>query len=78
LFNGLGSNVLTRRRLLFHSVWVGLRSLASRGTVLTLALAAVLLTLFVVDCLRSKNPFVDPGLICLVPLVLLKKTQHRQ
>jgi EmrB/QacA subfamily drug resistance transporter len=35
---------------------------ASRSTGLTLALAAALLALFVVDCLRSANPFVDPAL----------------
>jgi MFS family permease len=35
---------------------------ASRRTALTLVLAALLLTLFVIDCLRSKNPFVDPAL----------------
>jgi len=36
--------------------------LASRGVALSLALAVVLLALFVADCLRSKNPFVDPKL----------------
>jgi EmrB/QacA subfamily drug resistance transporter len=34
----------------------------SRGTVLLFATAAALLALFVADCLRSKNPLVDPAL----------------
>jgi MFS family permease len=40
---------------------------ASRGTAISLALAAILLTVFVVDCLRSKNPFVDPALFRIRP-----------
>jgi EmrB/QacA subfamily drug resistance transporter len=35
---------------------------ASRGVAISLGLAAVLLALFVADCLRSKNPFIDPAL----------------
>ena len=34
----------------------------SRGVIVSLALAALLLALFVADCLRSRNPFVDPAL----------------
>ncbi|MFZ3359565.1 MAG: MFS transporter [Xanthobacteraceae bacterium] len=34
----------------------------SRGVAVNLALAGLLLALFVADCLRSKNPFVDPTL----------------
>ena len=34
----------------------------SRGVIVSLALAVILLALFVFDCLRSKNPFVDPAL----------------
>jgi MFS family permease len=34
----------------------------SRGVALSLVLATVLLALFVFDCLRSRNPFVDPAL----------------
>jgi hypothetical protein len=37
-------------------------AVASRSVVVSLTLAAVLLALFVVDCLRSKNPFVEPAL----------------
>lgn len=34
----------------------------SRGVIISLALAAILLVLFVVDCLRARNPFIDPAL----------------
>ena len=34
----------------------------SGSTAFTLAIAALLLGLFVVDCLRSENPFIDPSL----------------
>ncbi|WP_197739364.1 DHA2 family efflux MFS transporter permease subunit [Methylobacterium sp. P1-11] len=40
---------------------------ASGATILTLASAVVLLALFVVDCLRSDNPLVDPKLFHIVP-----------
>jgi EmrB/QacA subfamily drug resistance transporter len=40
---------------------------ASRATWFTLALAALPLTLFVIDCLRSKNPFIDPALFRIRP-----------
>jgi EmrB/QacA subfamily drug resistance transporter len=39
----------------------------SRGTGLILLLAAVLLGLFVIDCLRSENPFIDPALFKIRP-----------
>jgi EmrB/QacA subfamily drug resistance transporter len=35
---------------------------ASHGVALSLAIAAVLIALFVADCLRSENPFIDPAL----------------
>lgn len=35
----------------------------SRGVIASLALAAVLLALFAADCLRSKNPLIDPALL---------------
>jgi hypothetical protein len=40
---------------------------ASRGVAASLAFAAILLALFVADCLRSKNPFVDPKLFRIRP-----------
>ena len=39
----------------------------SRGVIVSLALAALLIALFVADCLRSKNPFVDPTLLRIRP-----------
>ena len=39
----------------------------SRGTGSMLALAALLLGLFVIDCLRSENPFIDPALFTIRP-----------
>ena len=39
----------------------------SRGVFISLALAALLLALFVVDCLRSSNPFIDPALFRIRP-----------
>ena len=36
--------------------------LASRGVVASLGLAGALLALFIADCVRSENPFVDPAL----------------
>jgi EmrB/QacA subfamily drug resistance transporter len=39
----------------------------SPGVAIALAIAAVLLTLFVIDCLRSKNPFIDPALFSIRP-----------
>jgi EmrB/QacA subfamily drug resistance transporter len=39
----------------------------SRGVAFSLALAIVLLALFVIDCLRSKNPFIDPALFRIRP-----------
>ena len=39
----------------------------SRGTGAMLALAALLLGLFVIDCLRSENPFIDPALFKIRP-----------
>jgi EmrB/QacA subfamily drug resistance transporter len=39
----------------------------SRGVALSIAVALVLLALFVIDCLRSKNPFVDPALFLIRP-----------
>lgn len=35
----------------------------SRGVIVSLTLAAVLLALFAADCLRSKNPLIDPALL---------------
>jgi MFS family permease len=58
----LGIGVLT-----FAIMKTGDWGWASGGTRFTLALAAVLLTLFVVDCLRSENPFVDPALFRIRP-----------
>ena len=39
----------------------------SRGTGFVLALAALLLGLFVIDCLRSENPLIDPALFKIRP-----------
>jgi hypothetical protein len=39
----------------------------SRGVALSLALAILLLALFAIDCLRSKNPFIDPALFRIRP-----------
>ena len=39
----------------------------SRGTGIALGLAAALLALFIIDCLRSKNPFVAPALFRIRP-----------
>jgi EmrB/QacA subfamily drug resistance transporter len=41
--------------------------LTSHGVALSLALAAALLALFVADCLRSDNPFIDPKLFHIRP-----------
>jgi EmrB/QacA subfamily drug resistance transporter len=41
--------------------------LVSRGVAISLALAAALLALFVADCFRSGNPFVDPKLFRIRP-----------
>jgi EmrB/QacA subfamily drug resistance transporter len=40
---------------------------ASPGVAAALTLAALFLALFVIDCLRSDNPFVDPGLFRIGP-----------
>lgn len=40
---------------------------ASRGVAVSLGLAALLLALFVIDCLRSDNPFIDPKLFRIRP-----------
>lgn len=48
--------------LTFGIMKAGDWGLASRGVSISLALAAILLALFVADCLRSNNPFVDPAL----------------
>ncbi|MGH1590164.1 DHA2 family efflux MFS transporter permease subunit [Methylobacterium phyllosphaerae] len=40
---------------------------ASAATIATLVLASALLALFVVDCLRSDNPLVDPALFRIAP-----------
>ncbi len=64
---GAGLVTLGIAALTFGIMQTAAWGLTSRGVIASLALAAVLLALFVIDCLRSKNPFVDPALFRIRP-----------
>jgi hypothetical protein len=53
--------------LVFGITKIGDWGWTSHGVAISLGLAAALLALFVVDCLRSENPFVDPALFRIRP-----------